>query len=125
MDPARHPTLRFCPRCVSCLSYFFPLARFFSLHFLLPLLSSTLFLAGISTLYPTGYSHFLLHHTMSSSLLDQATRIARDFDYPAEKVQRGVAEYIKQSNEGLTKEGTTLSQIPTFVTAVPNGTEKV
>ncbi|CAP99643.1 hypothetical protein N7489_009830 [Penicillium chrysogenum] len=61
---------------------------------------------------------------MSSSLLDQATRIARDFDYPAEKVQRGVAEYIKQSNEGLTKEGTTLSQIPTFVTAVPNGTEK-
>lgn len=62
---------------------------------------------------------------MSSSLLDQATRIAHDFDYPAEKVQRGVAEYIKQSNEGLTKEGTTLSQIPTFVTAVPNGTEKV
>lgn len=62
---------------------------------------------------------------MSSSLLDQATRIARDFDYPAENVQRGVAEYIKQSNEGLTKEGTTLSQIPTFVTAVPNGTEKV
>jgi hexokinase len=61
---------------------------------------------------------------MSSSLLDQATRIARDFDYPAEKVKRGVAEYIKQSNEGLTKEGTTLSQIPTFVTAVPNGTEK-
>lgn len=61
---------------------------------------------------------------MSSSLLDQATRIARDFDYPAEKVQRGVAEYIKQSNEGLIKEGTTLSQIPTFVTAVPNGTEK-
>lgn len=61
---------------------------------------------------------------MSSSLLDQATRIARDFDYPAEQVQRGVAEYIKQSNEGLAKEGTTLSQIPTFVTAVPNGTEK-
>ncbi|KAJ5787778.1 Hexokinase N-terminal [Penicillium paradoxum] len=61
---------------------------------------------------------------MSSSLLDQATRIARDFDYPAEQVQRGVAEYIKQSKEGLGKEGTTLSQIPTFVTAVPNGTEK-
>ncbi|KAJ5791009.1 uncharacterized protein N7518_008020 [Penicillium psychrosexuale] len=61
---------------------------------------------------------------MSSALLDQATRIARGFDYPAENVQRGVAEYIKQSNEGLTKEGATLSQIPTFVTAVPNGTEK-
>ena len=59
------------------------------------------------------------------SLLDQATRIARDFEYPAEQVQRGVKEYIRQSDEGLGKEGTTLSQIPTFVTAVPNGTEKV
>lgn len=59
------------------------------------------------------------------SLLDQATRIARDFEYPADKVQRGVKEYIRQSDEGLAKEGTTLSQIPTFVTAVPNGTEKV
>ncbi|CEJ59759.1 Glucokinase [Penicillium brasilianum] len=61
---------------------------------------------------------------MSSALLDEATRIAREFDYPAEQVQRGVDEYIKQSNEGLAKENTTLSQIPTFVTAVPNGTEK-
>jgi hexokinase len=62
---------------------------------------------------------------MSSSLLNEATRIAGQFEYPAEQVQRGVAEYIKQSDEGLGKEGTTLSQIPTFVTAVPNGTEKV
>ncbi|CAI7668649.1 Glucokinase [Penicillium manginii] len=58
------------------------------------------------------------------SLLAEATRIAREFDYPAEQVQRGVAEYIRQQNEGLAKENTTLSQIPTFVTAVPNGTEK-
>jgi len=62
---------------------------------------------------------------MSSTILNEATRIARNFDFPTEKVQRGVAEYIKQSNEGLAKENTTLSQIPTFVTAVPNGTEKV
>ncbi|KAJ5895768.1 Glucokinase [Penicillium subrubescens] len=61
---------------------------------------------------------------MSSALLDEATRIAREFDYPADRVQRGVEEYIKQSNEGLAQENTTLSQIPTFVTAVPNGTEK-
>ncbi|KAJ5101122.1 Glucokinase [Penicillium angulare] len=61
---------------------------------------------------------------MSSPLLAEATRIAREFDYPADQVQRGVAEYIRQSNEGLAKENTTLSQIPTFVTAVPNGTEK-
>lgn len=62
---------------------------------------------------------------MSSALLNEATRIAREFDYPADQVKRGVEEYIKQSNEGLAKENTTLSQIPTFVTAVPNGTEKV
>ncbi|KAJ6003183.1 Glucokinase [Penicillium sp. IBT 35674x] len=61
---------------------------------------------------------------MSSPLLAEATRIAREFDYPAAQVQRGVAEYIRQSNEGLAQENTTLSQIPTFVTAVPNGTEK-
>ncbi|KAJ5632630.1 HexokinaseN-terminal [Penicillium lividum] len=61
---------------------------------------------------------------MSSPLLAEATRIAREFDYPAAQVQRGVAEYIRQSNEGLAQEDTTLSQIPTFVTAVPNGTEK-
>ncbi|KAJ5092607.1 Hexokinase N-terminal [Penicillium alfredii] len=59
-----------------------------------------------------------------SALIDEATRIAREFDYPADQVQRGVAEYIKQSNDGLAQEGTTLSQIPTFVTAVPNGSEK-
>ncbi|KAK5807368.1 hypothetical protein VI817_001626 [Penicillium citrinum] len=59
------------------------------------------------------------------SLVEEATRIAREFDYPAEQVQRGVSEYIRQLNEGLAKENTTLSQIPTFVTAVPNGTEKV
>jgi hexokinase len=62
---------------------------------------------------------------MSSALLDEAARIARQFDFPAEEVQRGVKEYIREMDEGLSKEGTTLSQIPTFVTQVPNGTEKV
>lgn len=62
---------------------------------------------------------------MSSAVLDEATRIAQQFDYPAEEVRRGVAEYMREMEEGLAKEGTTLSQIPTFVTEVPNGTEKV
>ncbi|PYI03008.1 hypothetical protein BO78DRAFT_422038 [Aspergillus sclerotiicarbonarius CBS 121057] len=61
---------------------------------------------------------------MSSALLDEAARIARQFDYPAADVRRGVTEYIREIDEGLSKEHTTLSQIPTFVTAVPNGTEK-
>jgi len=30
-----------------------------------------------------------------------------------------------QTDEGLEKDGTSMSQIPTYVTGVPNGTEKV
>lgn len=62
---------------------------------------------------------------MSSAILDEARRIARHFHYPADEVRRGVAEYIRQMDEGLSQEHTTLSQIPTFVTSVPDGTEKV
>ena len=62
---------------------------------------------------------------MSSALLDEAARIAAQFEYPADDVHRGVKEYIHQMDEGLAHEGTTLSQIPTYVTSVPNGTEKV
>lgn len=61
----------------------------------------------------------------SSAVINEATRIARLFDYPTEQVHRGVAEYKRQMDEGLSQEHTTLSQIPTFVTSVPNGTEKV
>ncbi len=32
---------------------------------------------------------------------------------------------MRIAGEGLEKDGTSLSQIPTYVTAVPNGTEKV
>ncbi|KAL2871548.1 glucokinase glkA [Aspergillus lucknowensis] len=59
-----------------------------------------------------------------SALLDEAARIADQFEYTAEDVLRGVKEYIREMDEGLSEEGATLSQIPTFVTSVPNGTEK-
>lgn len=62
---------------------------------------------------------------MPSPVLDESVRIAQLFDYPPREVLRGVAEYRRQMGEGLAKEHTTLSQIPTFVTEVPNGTEKV
>ena len=62
---------------------------------------------------------------MTSPVLDEAARIAQQFEYPTSEVQRGVAEYIREMEEGLANEGTTLSQIPTFVTEVPNGTEQV
>jgi hexokinase len=36
-----------------------------------------------------------------------------------------MAVLITLLDEGLKKDGTSLSQIPTYVTSVPNGTEKV
>lgn len=57
--------------------------------------------------------------------LEAALRVAREFDLPADQAQRGVDEFIREMSEGLSKDGATLSQIPTFVTSVPNGTEKV
>ncbi|KAL4805818.1 hexokinase-domain-containing protein [Aspergillus unguis] len=58
------------------------------------------------------------------SLVEEAVRIAQQFEYSPDEVQRGVKEYIREIDEGLSQEGSTLSQIPTFVTSVPNGTEK-
>ena len=57
--------------------------------------------------------------------LDEATRIADQFEYPTGELIRGVARYRKQMEEGLAVDGATLSQIPSYITAVPNGTEKV
>ena len=56
--------------------------------------------------------------------LEQAQQIAKEFDYSAEDVNRGVKEFITQMGEGLGRNGATMAQIPTYVTAVPNGTEK-
>ncbi|KAL2016834.1 hypothetical protein VTK56DRAFT_2957 [Thermocarpiscus australiensis] len=50
--------------------------------------------------------------------------IVAQFEYTDEDVNKAVNEFRRQMREGLEKEGTSLSQIPTYVTAVPNGTEK-
>lgn len=55
----------------------------------------------------------------------EAKRIVAQFEYSAEDVNKGVQEFIHEMEEGLEKQGTPLSQIPTYVTSVPNGTEKV
>jgi hexokinase len=60
----------------------------------------------------------------SMSLANAAERVAAEFEYTKEDVNRGVTEFIRQMDEGLQKQGQTMSQIPTYVTAVPNGTEK-
>ncbi|KAG9234510.1 hypothetical protein BJ875DRAFT_484136 [Amylocarpus encephaloides] len=58
------------------------------------------------------------------SVTTEAKRIAAEFEYSDVAVNEGVKEFIAQMNEGLQKNATTMSQIPTYVTAVPNGTEK-
>lgn len=58
------------------------------------------------------------------ALAAAAERIAAEFEYPKEQVQKGVTAFMRQMDEGLQVQGATLSQIPTYVTAVPNGTEK-
>ncbi|VUC32301.1 unnamed protein product [Clonostachys rosea] len=54
----------------------------------------------------------------------EASRVVSQFDFSDADVNRHVQEYLKQMSEGLEKDGTSLSQIPTYVTGVPNGTEK-
>lgn len=58
------------------------------------------------------------------SVLEEAKRVAAEFEYSSEDLNRGVKAFIAQLDEGLQKRGTSMSQIPTYVTAVPNGTEK-
>jgi len=55
----------------------------------------------------------------------EAKRMVAQFEYTAADVNKGVKEFIREMEEGLEKQGTSLSQIPTYVTSVPNGTEKV
>jgi len=58
------------------------------------------------------------------ALAAAAERVAAEFEYTKQDVNRGVQAFIAQMSEGLEKQGATMSQIPTYVTAVPNGTEK-
>lgn len=65
-------------------------------------------------------------HVLTNMALEaEAKRMVAQFEYPAEDVNKGVKEFIREMEEGLEKQGTPLSQIPTYVTSVPNGTEKV
>lgn len=58
------------------------------------------------------------------ALAAETKTIVAQFDYTDDDVNKATKEFIRQMGEGLEKDGTSLSQIPTYVTAVPNGTEK-
>lgn len=55
----------------------------------------------------------------------EAKRMAAEFNYSKEALNNGVKQFIEEMREGLGKQGAQMSQIPTYVTSVPNGTEKV
>ncbi|OWP07037.1 hypothetical protein B2J93_7771 [Marssonina coronariae] len=57
--------------------------------------------------------------------LQAATKkVVEEFTLSDDKLQTIVKEFIGELKEGLEKNGTTMAQIPTYVTAVPDGTEK-
>ncbi|KAG9243726.1 hypothetical protein BJ878DRAFT_576320 [Calycina marina] len=58
------------------------------------------------------------------ALQAEAERVAAEFKFTDEHVQETVTEFVTEMNEGLAKNATNMSQIPTYVTGVPNGTEK-
>ncbi|EFX02334.1 glucokinase [Grosmannia clavigera kw1407] len=58
------------------------------------------------------------------ALAQETKSIVARFEYSDDAINAGVKEFIVQMTEGLEAHGSSLSQIPTYVTAVPNGTEK-
>ncbi|KAK4913113.1 glucokinase [Elasticomyces elasticus] len=57
------------------------------------------------------------------ALKAEAQRMAAEFEFSRESLNNAVRKFAEEMTEGLEKQGTHMSQIPTYVTAVPNGTE--
>ncbi|RVD86678.1 uncharacterized protein DFL_004941 [Arthrobotrys flagrans] len=58
------------------------------------------------------------------ALLAKARSIGAEFVYEPEEVAKGVREYLNLMEQGLKLPKQAMTMIPTYVTAVPNGTEK-
>ncbi|KKA29695.1 hypothetical protein TD95_004460 [Thielaviopsis punctulata] len=58
------------------------------------------------------------------SLEAATTKIVDQFDVSDETLNKAVSEFLNQMEEGLETDGTSLAQIPTYVTGIPNGSEK-
>ncbi|KAG9249457.1 glucokinase [Emericellopsis atlantica] len=56
--------------------------------------------------------------------MDRAKAVAREFHVSSETIETGTGHFVKQLSEGLLADGTTLLQVPSYVTNLPNGTEK-
>lgn len=58
------------------------------------------------------------------SLLEAAKKVVAEFEVTPEDVRKCVKEFLREMDEGLSKDGQTMNQIPTYVTDVPKGNEK-
>ncbi|KAF5503947.1 Glucokinase [Colletotrichum fructicola] len=63
-----------------------------------------------------------LKEARRSDLISEAQKIAKEFEFPAENVRRATTHFLKQLS--LQKDGTSMCQIPSYVTKLPNGSEK-
>ena len=62
---------------------------------------------------------------LNMALVDEVNRMAAEFELGPEALNKNVKYFLEQMDEGLNKQNAMMAQIPTYVTAVPNGTEKV
>ncbi|KAI1002858.1 Glucokinase [Podosphaera aphanis] len=62
--------------------------------------------------------------TQKMVLEEAARRVAAEFEVPDEKIRKIVDEFIFELRQGLEENDTMISQIPSYVTVIPNGTEK-
>lgn len=58
-------------------------------------------------------------------LEEAAQKVVEEMEFSGGDIRKAVKAFLEEMDEGLQKDGTHMSQIPTYVTAVPNGTEKV
>ncbi|KFA47826.1 hypothetical protein S40293_06450 [Stachybotrys chartarum IBT 40293] len=61
---------------------------------------------------------------LTMALATETNQVVSQFELTSADVNSHVKEFLRQMGEGLEKDGTSVSQIPTYVTGVPNGTEK-
>lgn len=54
----------------------------------------------------------------------ETKKVVSQFEITDQDVNHATEEFLRQMEEGLKIDGTSISQIPTYVTGVPNGTEK-
>ncbi|ODA83311.1 hypothetical protein RJ55_01824 [Drechmeria coniospora] len=74
--------------------------------------------------FPISNIPLAASHPLTMALAAETTRVVSLFDFSDADVNAHVQEFLRQMSEGLKRDGTSISQIPTYVTGVPDGTEK-